>query len=206
MSDGANNRDGLLAAANNEFAAHGFAGARIERIVKRAHTTARMVYHYFGSKRGLYIAVLEQAMSELRETELQIDVDRHAPLPALLELFDFTHNHFEAHPKLVSLLSAENLAEARYLRQSEMITEMSSPVLDKITVLVERGQRDGSLRLDLDPLRLYVLMVSLCYFHLSNVHTLSVIFDQDLRAPQWRAARHADARTMLSAYLAKTAD
>lgn len=206
MSDGSNNRDGLLAAATDEFAAHGFAGARIERIVKRAHTTARMVYHYFGSKRDLYIAVLDQAMGDLREAELQIDVDRHAPLLALLELFDFTHNHFEAHPKLVSLLSAENLAEARYLRQSEMITEMSSPVLSQIKTLVGRGQQDGSLRPDLDPLRLYVMMVALCYFHLSNVHTLSVIFDQDLRDPDWRAARHAEARAMLSAYLRKTAD
>jgi AcrR family transcriptional regulator len=205
LSDGSNNRDGLLAAATDEFATHGFAGARIERIVRRAHTTARMVYHYFGNKRGLYIAVLEQAMGELRRAELRIDVDRHAPLPALLELFDFTHSHFEAHPKLVSLLSAENLAHARYLRQSDLITEMSSPVLDKITALVERGRREGSLREDLDPLRLYVLMVSLCYFHLSNVHTLSAIFDRDLKDPAWRAARHADARAMLQSYLQKTA-
>ena len=55
-------RDALLAAATAEFARNGFAGARIGSICKQAGTTVRMVYHYFGSKSGLYIAVLEQAM------------------------------------------------------------------------------------------------------------------------------------------------
>ncbi|MFY8210354.1 MAG: TetR/AcrR family transcriptional regulator, partial [Caulobacter sp.] len=54
-------RKAILAAALKEFAQAGFAGARIEKIVKAAKCNIRMLYHYFGDKKGLYMAVLESA-------------------------------------------------------------------------------------------------------------------------------------------------
>ena len=177
------------------------AGARIDRLVKRAGTSVRMVYHYFGSKTGLYISVLEEAMRSLRQEELKLELDHVEPLDGLLRLLDFIYDHFEAHPELISLLSAENLQAARYLKQSKAIKRMSSPVIALIDKLVCQGIAAGRLRPDLDSLQLYVTMVALSYFHLSNVHTLSVIFDQDLRRPAWRAERRAAVRAMLACYL-----
>ena len=194
-------RDGLLSAARTEFARYGFAGARVSRICKEARTTVRMVYHYFSSKSGLYVAVLEQAMSELRAAELKIDVDTSVPVTGLLQLFDFIHDHFDANPQLIALLSAENLMQARYLKQSETIPAMSSPVPKLIKTLVRRGVAEGALNADVDPLRLYVMMVALSYFHLSNVHTLSAIFDKDLTRDSWRARQRHDARQMIERYL-----
>lgn len=199
--DTATIREALLAAATAEFASHGFAGARVGHICKQAGTTVRMVYHYFGSKSGLYVAVLEEAMGELRAAELKLDVDETAPLTGLLQLFDFIHDHFDANPQLISLLSAENLAHARYMKQSEKIPAMSSPVPRLIERLVRLGVADGSIRDSVDPLRLYVMMVALSYFHLSNVHTLSAIFDADLTRKDWRKAQRADARAMIARYL-----
>lgn len=195
-------RAALLAAATAEFARHGYAGARIERLVKRAGTSVRMVYHYFGSKAALYIAVLEAAMRSLRHEELKLDLSDVEPLDGLLRLFDFIYDHFDAHPELISLLSAENLQRARYLRQSAAIQQMSSPVIGLIDALVGRGIAEGRLRRDLDPLQLYVSMVALSYFHLSNVHTLSVIFARDLTEPAWRRERREAGRAMLARYLA----
>ncbi len=194
-------RDALLAAARHEFARHGLAGARVDRICKQAGTTVRMLYHYFGSKSGLYVAVLEDAMSALRAAELKLDVDLTAPLVGLLQLFDFIHDHFDSNPQLISLLSAENLMQARYLRQSVSIPTMSSPVPKLIQKLVRRGVAEGSIQRSVDPLRLYVMMVALSYFHLSNVHTLSAIFDQDLTREDWRARQRHDARQMIERYL-----
>jgi AcrR family transcriptional regulator len=195
-------RAALLAAATAEFARHGYAGARIERLVKRAGTSVRMVYHYFGSKAALYIAVLEAAMRSLRQEELKLDLIDVEPLDGLLRLFDFIYDHFDAHPELISLLSAENLHRAKYLRQSAAIQQMSSPVIGLIDALVRRGIAEGRLRLDLDPLQLYVSMVALSYFHLSNVHSLSVIFARDLTEPTWRRERRETGRAMLARYLA----
>ena len=191
----------ILKAARTEFAQHGFAGARVERIVAAANTNPRMVYHYFGGKAGLYIEVLEDALGRLRKEELKIDLEHLSPLEGLLQLFDFMHQHFEADMQLVSLLRNENLQKARHMKSSKRIREMSSPVRDLIRELLCRGEADKSLRAGIDPLQLYVMMVALNQFHLSNVYTLSVIFDEDLSAPLWRKARHDAARTMVSSYL-----
>jgi AcrR family transcriptional regulator len=184
-----------------EFARHGFAGARIARIVKRAGSNPRMIYHYFGRKSELYIAVLENVLGGLRTIELRLDVEHLDPLEGLLRLFDFLNSHFEANQDLVRLLVTENLSKARYMRKSARIREMSSPVLEMISKFLSRGIADGQLAKGLDPLRLYVMMVALSQFHLSNVHTLSIIFARDLSRPDWRQARAADARSMLAAFL-----
>jgi AcrR family transcriptional regulator len=194
-------REQLLRAATNEFVTHGFAGARISRIVKSANSNPRMIYHYFGSKSQLYVAVLEEALGGLRKQELQIDVEHLDPHEGLLQLFDFVANHFERTQYLVRLLSAENLLKAKYMRTSSRIPEMSSPVLTMIEQLIERGTKTGQLAQGLDGLRLYILMVALSQFHLSNVHTLSVIFGRDLSDPIWRRERMNDARRMLDGFL-----
>lgn len=194
-------RERLLRAATKEFVAHGFAGARINRIVKRANSNPRMVYHYFGSKSQLYVAVLEEALGGLRQREMQIDVEHLDPHDGLLQLFDFMSEHFERRQYLVRLLSAENLLKAKYMRTSTRIPEMSSPVLAMIERLIERGAKTGKLADGLDGLRLYILMVALSQFHLSSVHTLSIIFGRDLSVEAWRRARMNDARRMLTKFL-----
>jgi AcrR family transcriptional regulator len=47
-----------------EFAKHGFAGARVERIVTKADVSPRSLYYHFGSKRGLYDAVRERLRAQ----------------------------------------------------------------------------------------------------------------------------------------------
>jgi AcrR family transcriptional regulator len=197
----ARGRERLLRAATLEFAGYGFAGARISRIVKKAGSNPRMIYHYFGSKSGLYVAVLEEALSGLRAQELRLDVEHLDPLEGVLQLFDFMNSHFERNRHLVKLLSAENLLKAKYMRTSLRIPEMSSPVLAMIEQLLRRGAAAKKLSKGLDGLRLYVLMVALSQFHLSNVHTLSTIFGRDLSEAVWRQDRAADARRMLAEFL-----
>jgi AcrR family transcriptional regulator len=48
----------ILDAATEEFARRGIAGARIERILAAAHTNKAQLYGYFGSKDGLFDAVV----------------------------------------------------------------------------------------------------------------------------------------------------
>ncbi len=194
-------REQILRAARREFVTHGFAGARVSRIVSRAASNPRMIYHYFGSKSRLYVAVLEDALASLHRQELQIDVEHLEPREGMLQLFDFMTDYFEQSQHLVRLFSAENLLKAKYIRKSSRIPEMSSPVLTMIERLLVRGTQAGRLPQGLDGLRLYVLMVALCQFHLSNVYTLSAIFGRDLSDADWRRDRAADARRMLAAFL-----
>ena len=60
---GAINRHKILAAAEQEFALHGFTGTRVQHIADRAQLPKTNVLYYFKSKEGLYLALLEDILS-----------------------------------------------------------------------------------------------------------------------------------------------
>jgi AcrR family transcriptional regulator len=88
----------ILEVATQEFADRGFAGARVDEIANKIRTTKRMIYYYFGSKEGLYIAVLELAYDKIRITEQSIDVDNLDPISAVRRLAELTFDRHEANP------------------------------------------------------------------------------------------------------------
>ena len=194
-------RDRILQAGVDQFALHGYAGATIGTICKTADVNARMVYHYFDDKAGLYIAVLEYALGQLRAEELKLDVSNCDPLEGLLTMFDFMFAHFSDHPELIRLLSAENLMHATFLKASSATPIMASPVIQHIRDLIRRGKESKDIRSELDPLHLYVAMVALCYFHKSNAHSLSVIFGVEVLTEEWRERHRQVARQILVSYL-----
>jgi AcrR family transcriptional regulator len=65
MRDAEATRSRILAAAIEEFAGHGLAGARVDRIARIADCNVRMIYAYFGGKSGLFDAALEKALRTL---------------------------------------------------------------------------------------------------------------------------------------------
>jgi AcrR family transcriptional regulator len=194
-------RERILRAAVNEFAAKGFSGGRIEAICASARVNIRMIYHHFGGKEGLYIAALEETLSGLRHEELKLDFDAASPMEAMLQLFEFTYEHFAAHPRLISLLSGENLLKAKFLKRSKRTPVISSPVLAQLNKIIGRGVAEGQFRDGIDALQLYVLIVSLSYFHLSNGYTLSVIFEQDIFKADWLAQHKLIARDVVMRYV-----
>jgi len=197
-------REKILRAAIGEFATHGYSGARVERIRQRARANTRMIYHYFGDKSRLYVAVLEHVIGQLRLEELRLEidqVDQIDPVEGLLQLFDFIDQHFTAHPELMTLLTGENLLGGRFLRSSAKTPIITSPLMPLMEELLRRGERKGLIRPDIDPLHLYVVMVALCYFHRSNAHTLSFLFRTDLLASHWQSEHKKVATDLLTGYL-----
>ena len=99
----------ILAAATAEFAAHGLAGARVDAIAAGTGTSKRMIYYHFGSKQGLYAAVLEHAYRSVRGHAF--DPDQLAALPPLQALLAMVGHAFDshlAHPDFVRLVMYEN--------------------------------------------------------------------------------------------------
>ena len=88
-------RESILEAALAEFVAVGPAGARVDRIASAAAVNKRMIYHYFGSKEGLYAALLARyarrsptvgAHLQTLDERLQADLVELASNPARLRL------------------------------------------------------------------------------------------------------------------------
>jgi TetR/AcrR family transcriptional regulator len=71
----------ILSAALKEFAAKGFAGARVDTIARRANINKRMLYHYFGNKEKLFRAVLRQKIAERRAWAENLSSDPAERLP-----------------------------------------------------------------------------------------------------------------------------
>jgi AcrR family transcriptional regulator len=139
-------RAALLAAAAEEFARHGPKGARIQAIVQRAGVNERMIYHHFGSKDGLYAAVLEAQSHGLVQAWRQL-IDRAAamtPYEGMRTALAGFADLFAARPLLVALWLQEALGGWRTL---PMPTAAAAP-FPKLRQLYERGQREGVFRAD----------------------------------------------------------
>ena len=102
----------ILEAAKQEFAAHGLAGARVDRIAANAGANKRMLYYHVGNKEDLYLAVLEGAYEKIRSEERGLDLEHLDPPEAIERLIDFTWNYFLRNPEFLALLNTENLAKA----------------------------------------------------------------------------------------------
>jgi AcrR family transcriptional regulator len=183
----------IIAVATEEFAGKGLAGARIDEIAAKTRTSKRMIYYYFGSKEGLYVAVLEEAYRSIRHVELDLEADHRLdhlpPERALAELTRFTFDSHVENPAFVRLVCNENLHYGRFVQQSARIQALNLPAIDTIRRIVERGTHDGTFRSDVDPVDLHMTISALCFYNVSNQYTFSVIFKADMASPGALAAR-----------------
>lgn len=107
-------RQRIFEAAVDEFARHGIAGARIDRIAERACANKQLIYAYFGSKQALFDEVITDQVSRFHE-EVHLDPD---DIPAFAgAAFDF----FTDNPAIVRLGSWHSLEPAESTRCIESI-------------------------------------------------------------------------------------
>src|SRR6201999_2013194 len=126
----------ILEVATREFAEHGLSGARVDEIAERTRTTKRMLYYYFGSKEGLYTAVLERAYARIREAERGADVEHLEPVAAIRRLAELTFDHHEAHPDFIRLVSIENIHRAEHMQASGGFADLNSPAIARIAQIL----------------------------------------------------------------------
>jgi AcrR family transcriptional regulator len=179
-------RKEILEVATREFAAHGYAGARVDDMAARMRTTKRMIYYYFGGKEQLYIAVLEGAYATIRRAEGEVDVEGLDPVAAIRRLAELTFDHHESHPDFIRLVSIENIHRGEHMAKSRAIAELGTPATDLIARILERGRADGTFRGDVDAVDVHMLISSFCVFRVANRHTFGTLFDRDLTDPALR--------------------
>jgi AcrR family transcriptional regulator len=199
--DPARTRTAILDAATLEFTAKGLTGARVDTIASRSGVNKRMIYHYFGDKEGLYLAVLEETYSAIRMAEVDLRLAEHEPVAGIRALIEFTWGYFIAHPEFLSLLASENMHRAKFLRQSERVRALHSPLVETISQLLQRGEAAGVFRRGVDPVQLYISIASLGFFYMANRYTLSTIFTRDLVTPDALQARGSHIVDVVLAYL-----
>jgi len=194
-------RAAILTAATAEITANGLTGARVDTIAKRAGVNKRMLYHYFGDKQGLYLAVLEDTYAAIRAAEIELNLTELDPVSGMRRFVLFTWQYFIDHPEFLSLLGTENMNRAAYLKKSKRIRHLHAPLIEVIADLLRRGAQQKVFRSGVDPVELYISIAGLGFFYMSNRHTLSTIFGEDLSAPQRLARRGEHIVDVLFAFL-----
>ena len=179
----------LLVAARREFAKNGLAGARVDEIAARAGVNKQLVYHYFGDKDALYLAVLEWVYEEIRAQERKLNLEGLPPEQAIKKLIESSFDHLAAHPDFIVLLNDENRGGARHVRGSRKLEAMHSPLVSMVSRILAEGVKSGIFRKGINAVHLYISIAGLSYFFFSNTPTLSAIFGKDLSSRAQRRAR-----------------
>ena len=195
----------ILEAALEEFSELGYAGARVDGIAERAGVSKPMIYSYFGDKDEVYAAALREAYVQIRAGERELDLEGKSPDEAIRALVRFTLDHFVSQPWFISMLNTENLRRGATVREIVDVGEIQSPLIAVLRGILERGAKEGVFREGIDAVDLYISIASLCYFPVSNAHTLRAVF----KAPVddvWLAKKAQDAEEMIISFLRRTDD
>jgi TetR/AcrR family transcriptional regulator len=188
---GPDSRARLIEVAKAEFAEKGLMGARVDEIARLAKINKQLIYYHFGDKEGLYLAALEHVYADIRRRERELNLADLDPVAAMSALVGFSFDYVRDNREFVLLLVNENIMGGKFLRRSKVAKTIRSPFLELVAQTLARGAKAGLFREGIDPAQLYMTIAGMCFFYMGNIHTLSVLFERDLRRPEALAERRA---------------
>jgi len=156
------------------------AGARVDVIAAKAGVNKQLVYHYFGDKDAMYLAVLEWIYDEIKHYEDRLNLRDLAPEQTIRKLIESSFDYLALHRDFVTLLNDENRLGAPHIRGFRKFVDISSPLLAVIKKALSQGARGGLFRKGVNPEQLCISIAGLSYFYFSGMPTLSAVFKQDL--------------------------
>jgi AcrR family transcriptional regulator len=175
----------LLGAALTEFAEHGIAGARVDRIAEQAGANKRLIYVYYGNKEQLFETVVGQALGELADAVPFTPDDLPGYAAALFD-------HLIAHPKLM------RLGTWKLLERPEVVDAEVDAYRSKLKAIAH-AQHAGHLSSALDPVDLLIFVLALASAWFAASPALHSLAAQDPTSPERLAAHRAAVATAVRA-------
>jgi AcrR family transcriptional regulator len=183
-------RERILSAALKEFAAKGFAGARVDVIARRAAINKRMLYHYFGNKEKLFRAVLRHKIAERRASAASLSGDPAERLP-----FWFKTACGDA--DWVRLLEWEALqSDGEKVIDGKERTAISADWAKRLRLRQARGE----LSAEFDARHLALAMQSLTMFPMAFPQLTRLIMGRTIDDPKFQRAHAAFLEKFASAF------
>lgn len=179
----------IMAAARDEFASHGFRGARIEAIARQASITKQLLFHYYGSKEELYILVLNDAADKSLALFEDVDFDRLSPTEALRKFLLIIFEGYNADPRLPSLILDQTLHNGVQITSKSKLRSSGSKLVADFARILQRGSESGEFLEHLDIERLFVATLLLPLGPRKGKATedyLGIDFDSEEAASRWR--------------------
>src|SRR5436190_9885637 len=174
--DPARTRERILNAGFREFAAKGFAGARVDAIARNASINKRMLYHYFGNKKALFREVLRRKLAQRKVWTLATPDD---PAESVPYWFDLACSDKD----WIRLLEWEAL---QFAGKKIIDEELRASTAAEAVQRVMRRQQRGSVRSDLDAGRSLLAMIALSWFPLAFPQLTRLITGQSSSEERFR--------------------
>jgi TetR/AcrR family transcriptional regulator len=191
----------ILAAAEQHFAAQGLAGARTEQIALAAHANKAMLYYYFGDKRHLHRAVLENLFRQLRIGVYQPQRQQATPRERLREFikayFDFLASH-PNYPRLVHREAMESTKEFDWI-----VRQYLRPFHNQLVRTLEEGIAAGEFR-SVDPHDTAFTIMGMTTSYFAAAAIFSQVAGHNLLTPLALAARKQALLDFLNHGLSRT--
>lgn len=195
---GRDTRSALLAAGRRLFSQRGFDGTSIRAITREAGANLGAVTYHFGSKRGLYGAVLEEGLRPLAARLATAARGPGSGLERMLGVVETYFGYLERNPDLPYLLLQEIAAGKK---PPPVVVEIIQRVAGTVAGIQREGVADGSVR-DGHPYLTAVSVVSQPVFFTLVAPMLSVVAGVDLADPKTRAGVLAHIQAFVRAGLA----
>ncbi len=154
---GLRSRDALLAAASDEFALHGFAGASVDAIAGRAGINKAMIYYHFGSKEGLYVEILRAVFASMGERTAAIAGSSAGAERKIAAFVAAIGAEADARPCLPPIMMREMAEGARRLDRGTL--RLMARVFFNLRRILEQGTRERVFR-RVDPFFTYLRVLS----------------------------------------------
>ena len=157
--------DRILAAAAVEFAERGYAGARVDRIARRARVNKAMLYYHFGSKRTLYRTLLRQIFSSAAE-RLRTIAESVAPAEQKIDRVIAAMAEFMAEHAFFPAIMLREVAEGGAHLDRDTLQALAAVPL-AVGAIVQQGIADGHLR-RVHPIAAYFTMFAPIVMYLAG--------------------------------------
>jgi len=137
----------ILDAATDEFARHGLAGARVDRVAERAGINKAMIYYHFSSKEGLYESMIDRQLAEVADS-LNVAIESDASLEeALRRVSETYHTVFDSESRFGAIFLHELASGGERLKQSLKRQMFERGLPQKLEKMIKAGIRKGQLRM-----------------------------------------------------------
>lgn len=177
----------LLRAAIRLFADRGYHAVAVDEIVRAAKVNKRMVYHYYGSKEGIYRAALVDVYQRIEQAEFHAIESGGVPKEKLARLLESYFLFLDENPEFVRLLLWENLERGKHIAMKDDVLSKST-LLQRFRTIVEEGIRRRQFRRNLEVTHLLINFIGLCFIYHSNRFSLSQSLGVNLGDPKVKRA------------------
>jgi TetR/AcrR family transcriptional regulator len=171
-------RDRILAAATHEFAAKGYAGARVDAIARAAGANKQLVYYYFDSKKGLYETVRQHFV----DATISLTANASSTLSKRVTQFTVAALSEELAP-LIRLNQWAALAST----DGDSLSGMADPNLSRRFIdPFRRDQQVGNIRPELDPDLVLLMLMAVTTYPRAYPQVVRAVTGQEVADPAFQ--------------------